>query len=122
MPPADSKSPPNEIACPPPRFLRVRLAVQIFLAFAVMGAWVPVFSLYLKNLGFSPEATAWASSTGAIGSLLAPLIWGQIADRWLAMERFISLCALATAVGLWFLATLAEPVAVFFVSVAIWFF
>jgi hypothetical protein len=56
---ADTKSPPSEIASPPPRFLRVRLAVQIFLAFAIMGAWLPVFTLYLtKQLGFSTEATA----------------------------------------------------------------
>ena len=58
-----------------PRFLVVRLSALIFLAFAVMGAWVPVFSLHLKNLYFSPEATAWASAANAIGALLATLVW-----------------------------------------------
>ena len=117
-------TPPGDTtdAAVPPRLLGVRLAVQIFLAYAVMGAWVPVFSLYLTKLGFSPGATAWASATSAIGSVIAPLLWGQIADRWLAMERCISLCAAATGLGLWFLTTLDEPWEVFFACVAVWFF
>ena len=107
----------------PPAFLRIRLAVQIFLAYAVMGAWLPIFTLYLtQQLGFSPQATAWASATNALGSLFAPLIWGQIADRWLAMERSLSLCALGSGIGLFALAALSEPWAVFFTCVAIWFF
>jgi MFS family permease len=107
----------------PPRFLRIRLAVQIFLAYAVMGAWLPIFTLYLtQQLGFSPQATAWASATNAIGALIAPLFWGQIADRWLAMERSLSLCALGSGIGLFALTALSGPWAVFFTCVAIWFF
>jgi nucleoside transporter len=104
------------------RLLTVRLSVLIFLPYAIMGAWVPVFSLHLKNLHFSPEETAWASGASAIGALIAPMIWGQIADRWLAMQRCISLCALADAVGLWLLGTLREPTAVIAVSIGVWFF
>jgi MFS family permease len=106
-----------------PRFLTARVSVLIFLAYAIMGAWVPVFTLHLKNLSFSSEETAWASAANAIGALIAPLIWGQIADRWLAMQRCISLCAFASAAGLWFLAPLHQPAwAVVFVSIGIWFF
>jgi MFS family permease len=105
-----------------PRFLVVRLSALIFLAFAILGAWVPVFSLHLKNLNFSPEATAWASAASAIGALIAPILWGQIADRWLAMQRCISLCALASGAGLWILAELREPETVILVSIALWFF
>src|SRR5947207_1831374 len=77
-----------------PRFLAVRLSVLIFIAFAVMGSWLPVFSRHLQNLRFSPDAMAWASASNAIGAMLAPLIWGQIADRWLSPPRCISFCAL----------------------------
>ncbi len=105
-----------------PRLMAVRLSVQIFAAFAVMGAWVPNFSLHLENLGFSAEETAWASSTNALGAMIAPLIWGQIADRWLATERCISLCALATGVLLWWLASLTAPIAVILLSLLLWFF
>ncbi len=62
-----------------PRYLALRLSVLIFIAFAVMGAWLPVFSRHLQNLKFSPDAMAWASASNAIGAMLAPLIWGQIA-------------------------------------------
>ncbi|MBI2807140.1 MAG: MFS transporter [Planctomycetes bacterium] len=105
-----------------PRFLALRLSTLIFLGFAILGAWVPVFSLHLANLNFSAEATAWASSTNALGAMVAPLIWGQIADRWLASERCISLCALASGALMWFLASLDEPAAVISVSLLLWFF
>jgi MFS family permease len=111
----------TEIA-PAPRFLAVRLAALIFIAFAVMGAWFPVFTKHLKDLGFSPDAMAWASATNAIGAMLAPLIWGQIADRWLATERTISLCAAVTGILLWILAGQSDPTAVFLLCVAVWFF
>ncbi len=108
-----------------PKHLTVRLSVLIFIGFAIMGSWVPVFSLHLKNLGFSAEATAWASATSALGSLIAPLIWGQIADRWLAMERCISLCALASAVGLLLIPRLADPFqpwVIFVACLGLWIF
>lgn len=105
-----------------PRFLIARLSLLIFLAFAIMGAWIPVFTLHLKLLHFSAEAAAWASAGNAVGALVAPLIWGQIADRWLAMERCVSLCALATSAGLWLLAELTEPGLVILVCFAMWLF
>lgn len=106
-----------------PAFLRLRLTVQIFMAYTVMGAWLPIFTLYLtKQLHFSPIATAWASMTNAIGALFAPLIWGQVADRWLPMQRCISLCALMSGLGLWLLTTLTEPWEVFLATLAVWFF
>jgi MFS family permease len=106
-----------------PRFLTARVSLLMFLAYAIMGAWVPVFTLHLKNLAFSSEETAWASAANAIGALIAPLIWGQIADRWLAMQRCISLCAFTSAAGIWFLGTLHQPAwGVVFVSIGVWFF
>lgn len=107
---------------PQPPLLNVRLAVLIFLAFTVIGSWMPVFSLHLKNLHFSPEATAWASATNAIGAILAPLIWGQIADRWLATDRCISLCALVSGIGLWYLASVTDPLVMVLGCVVLWFF
>lgn len=104
------------------RLLKFRLRLLIFLGFSVMGAWVPVFSLHLAKLRFSAEQTAWASATSAIGALLAPLVWGQIADRWLAVERCISLCAIASCLGLALLAELEEPALVIGLCIAMWFF
>jgi len=111
---------PTELA--EPRFLIARLSVLIFLAFAIMGAWVPVFSLHLKNLNFSATATAWASAANAIGALLAPVVWGQVADRWMPMQRCISLCALATAGGLWLMAEVHTAWIMMAACIAMWFF
>jgi MFS family permease len=105
-----------------PRFLALRLSALIFIAFAVMGAWLPVFSRHLQSLRFSPDATAWASASNAIGAMIAPLIWGQIADRWLAPARCITLCALATGVLLLLLATLTDAAWIIACAIATWFF
>ena len=105
-----------------PRFRGARLSALIFLAYAILGAWVPVFSLHLKIHGFSAEATAWASAASALAALIAPILWGQVADRWLAMQRCISLCSLATCAGLWVVAELREPWTLVFVCIAMWFF
>jgi MFS family permease len=105
-----------------PAFLHLRLSCLIFLAFAIMGSWLPVFTLHLRNLQFSPNATAWASATNAIGAMLAPLLWGQIADRWLAKERCIALCASITGVGLWILALVDDPTIMIAGCIALWFF
>jgi MFS family permease len=95
----------------------------MFLSYAILGAWIPVFSLYLKErLAFSPEAVAWACATNALGALLAPLLWGQVADRWLASERCISLCTVADTGLLLLLAEAREPWVVFLLCLAFWFF
>ena len=120
---AETITPTIDASAEVPRFVNLRVSVLIFLAFAIMGAWVPVFSLHLQNLNFSPEDTAWASAANAIGALIAPIVWGQIADRWLAMQRCISLCSFATGVGLWILGSLREPAwLVILVSIGMWFF
>jgi predicted MFS family arabinose efflux permease len=81
---------------------------------------VPLFSLRLKELGFSATEIGWCCATQAIGTLLAPLVAGQIADRWLAAERCLGLCALISAALLWLLAGLTAPAAVFGVNLLLW--
>jgi MFS family permease len=102
--------------------LHARLSALIFLAFAIMGSWMPVFTLHLKNLEFSPHATAWASAANAIGAMLAPLIWGQIADRWMAKERCIGLCAVISGCILWLLSVIDDPALMILGSITLWFF
>jgi predicted MFS family arabinose efflux permease len=99
-----------------------RLAILMFLQYAVPGAFVPLFTVWLTSLGFSPMAMAWASATSALAALTAPLLAGQVADRWVPAERCIAGCAALTGVLLWILATLNDPLAVFCLSLAAWFF
>jgi MFS family permease len=105
-----------------PRFLAVRLSVQMFLAFAVQGAWVPIFSVFLKELDFTPAAVAWAFAAYSLSSLVAPLVWGQIADRWVPAERCISWCAMINVAILWYVPSLRQPAAMFVACVLFWFF
>jgi hypothetical protein len=102
--------------------MRLRLSALMFLQYAVMGAWVPLFSLILSELGFSPGEVARTCATAALGALLAPLLWGQIADRWFAAQHCISFCAGACGTLLWVLSYLATPGAMFAAALGYWFF
>src|SRR5439155_21728418 len=98
-----------------------RLAMLMFLQYAVPGAFVPLFSVWLTELRFSPMAIAWTSATSALASLVAPLLAGQGADRWVPAERCIAACAAIAGGLLWLLAHLTQPLAVFAACPAPWF-
>jgi MFS family permease len=102
--------------------MRLRLSILMFLQYAVTGSWVPLFTLILTERGFTPAATAWACATVALGALLAPLPWGQIADRWLPAQYCISICAFLCGVLLWVLAELTAPWPVFLATLGFWLF
>jgi nucleoside transporter len=102
--------------------LTFRLSVMMFLQYAIIGAWSPVFSPYLKSLRLTNTETAWVCSTSALGSVLAPLVWGQIADRWLAAERCISLCAAIAGLMLWWGSQTSDPVSLFWIFLTFWLF
>lgn len=100
-----------------------RLFLMMFLEFAVLGAWCPVLGPYLKAIGVDdPWHVGWIFATMAFASILAPIPWSQVADRWLAMERCIALCCAVAGTILWFLPDAQSPRAVFWVSFAHWLF
>jgi MFS family permease len=92
----------------------------MFLMFAVIGAWVPLFSVRLDQLGFTPLEIALASATGAMAYLTAPVAAGQVADRWFAAERCLAVGGLVGGGLLWLLAELHDPTAVFWTCLAFW--
>jgi MFS family permease len=101
--------------------MRFRLSLLLFLLFAIPGAWVPQVSLWLEHeLRLAPTATGLIGATHALGAILAPLIAGQVADRWIAPERCVAASCLAAGILLWFLAALTTPLAIFFVSLIVW--
>jgi nucleoside transporter len=102
--------------------MHVRLSLLMFLNFTVLGAWVPVLSPFLKQLGCTPQESAWIFATSALGAVFAPVLWGQIADRWLAAEKCVSFCCLVSAASLWFVAGSTRPMAVFWGCLAFWMF
>jgi predicted MFS family arabinose efflux permease len=93
----------------------------MFLQYAPAGALVPLFSLRLeKDLHFDSIQLSRAAAMSALANLLAPLVVGQVADRWVPAERCLTVCAAAAAVLAWNLAELTTPSAVLLASLAFW--
>jgi PPP family 3-phenylpropionic acid transporter len=78
--------------------LYARLSSFYFFYFAFFGAWLPYWPLYLQQLGYS------AASIGALAAVLqgtkviAPNIWGWLADRTQRRLRIIRYGAFAAIV------------------------
>ncbi|MCI0685181.1 MAG: MFS transporter [Gemmataceae bacterium] len=102
--------------------MHFRLSLLMFLIFSIMGAWVPVLSPFLSQLGFTPRESAWIFASSALGAICGPVVWGQVADRWLAAEKCVSLCCLVSGVSLWLAAASARPLTVFWSCLAFWMF
>ena len=58
-----------------------RLSGFYFFHFAVIGAFVPYWSLYLQSLGLSPARIGELVAIGLVTKLVAPNLWGWLADR-----------------------------------------
>src|SRR5688572_16075311 len=95
------------------KMMRFRLSLLMFLQYSVLGAWIPLFSLWLTQLELSPFEMSWVFATFAMSSVLGPLIVGQIADRWVAVERCIAVAATIAGLALFLLSNLTEPWPVF---------
>jgi nucleoside transporter len=71
--------------------LYVQLSLMMFLQFAVWGAWSPVLAARLLGpLKMTGKQTGWIYGTVYLGCIVSPLIAGQIADRWIATQWFLS--------------------------------
>src|SRR5205085_980225 len=71
--------------------LRWRLSALMFLVYAPAGAILPQLAVYLREAGFSDSQIGAACATQALGSLLAPLLAGQVADRWARADRWLAI-------------------------------
>lgn len=58
-----------------------RLSAYYFFYFAFIGAFFPYFTLYLKSLAFSAWDIGVLMSLMQVMRLLAPNLWGWLADR-----------------------------------------
>lgn len=83
------------------RSVHGRLALMMFLQYAVWGFWLPVLARYLQalpadgGLGFTPGQVGWILGlAGSIGAVTAPFVAGQFADRYFSTERFLAVLLL----------------------------
>ena len=58
-----------------------RLSGFYFFYFATLGCFIPYWGLYLKGIGFSPIEIGELSAFLVGTKIVAPLIWGWIADH-----------------------------------------
>jgi nucleoside transporter len=79
-------------------YLRTRLSLQMFLQFAIWGSWAPVLGRHLERIGLDAVQIGAIYGTGALATMISPLIAGQIADRWFATQKFLSVSYAAAGV------------------------
>jgi PPP family 3-phenylpropionic acid transporter len=58
-----------------------RLSAYYFFYFAFVGAFSPYFGLYLSSIGFTAADIAVVMSLMQVMRILAPSLWGWLADR-----------------------------------------
>lgn len=58
-----------------------RLSAFYFAYFGLLGAWLPYWGLYLQELGHSAVAIGALSSAVMATKVVAPSLWGWLADR-----------------------------------------
>lgn len=75
-----------------------RLSGFYFFYFATLGCFVPYWSLYLKGIGFNPIEIGELSALLVGTKIIAPLLWGWIADHTGKSLRIIRLAAFFAAV------------------------
>lgn len=72
-----------------------RLSSFYFFYFAMLGAWLPFWPLYLRDLGYGAAAIGTLAGILQGTKIIAPNIWGWLADRSGQRMRIIRLGAFA---------------------------
>ncbi len=76
-----------------------RLSLMMFVQYAVLGATLPIISLYLRDtLEFSGSQTGAVIGMSAVAASLSPVLTALLADRVAAAERLLSVCHVIAAV------------------------
>jgi nucleoside transporter len=79
--------------------LYIMLSIMMGLQYAIWGAWSPVLaSRLLGPLKFNGKQTGWIYGTLPLACIVAPLLSGQLADKYVNTETILAVCHLAGAV------------------------
>lgn len=81
----------------------IRLSGFYFFYFALLGALVPYWSLYLKSYGFEAQTIGSLMALLQLSRIVAPNLWGWLADRSgkrVAIVRFGALMTCLMFVGI----------------------
>jgi len=81
------------------RRFKTALSLQYFLFFGVLGIFLPFFNLYCYHLGFSGVQIGALFSVQTGATLIFPVLWGALADRFNARKSIFVLCNFTCAVA-----------------------
>ncbi|MCG2634075.1 MAG: MFS transporter [Gammaproteobacteria bacterium] len=84
-----------------------RLSGFYFFYFAILGAMLPYWGLYLQSLGFTPLQIGYLAAITMGTKLFAPFLWGWLGDSIGRRMPVIRLASLLTAIA--FAGLLLEP-------------
>ena len=94
--------------------IRLALSSMMFLEFFVWGCWFVTMGTYLATeLGADGGQIGQAYITQALGAIIAPFIFGLVADRFFAAQKVLGVLHLVGA-ALMFMAAQAESFATFY--------
>ncbi len=99
-----------------------RLASWYFFYFAFVGAFAPYFALYLQSIGQSAWQIGILMSVPQVMRLLAPNLWGWLADRLGRHALIVKIAALFSSAG-FVIFFFTHDYGLMFVAMAlVWFF
>lgn len=85
-----------------PGLLKLRLSIMMFLQYAIWGAWSTALADHLeKALGFSGQQIGLLFGCLWLACMIAPLVGGQLVDRYMPTQLFLALAHLLGAVFLY---------------------
>lgn len=99
-----------------------RLAGWYFFYFAFVGAFAPYFTLYLQDIGQSAWEIGVLMSVPQVMRLLAPNLWGWLADRLGVRAAVVKLAALGAVLGFCGFFFTRDHAAMFVAMAVVWFF
>lgn len=76
-----------------------RLAGFYFFYFATLGVLVPYWGLYLQSVGFAPADIGTLTAVLLVSRIVAPIVWGWVADHTGHRIRLVRVTALLTIVS-----------------------
>lgn len=88
---------------------------MMFLQFFIWGTWNVTLGTYLGQIGFDGSDIGSIYSTGSLGAIIAPLFVGIIADRFFPAQYVLAFLHLAGAGLLYWVSTITEPNAFYWV-------
>jgi len=84
--------------------LRWRLSVLWFLEWGITGAVITYLPIYWESINLSKQQQSHLYAVMAVGLWVAPFVVGQVADRWLAIEKVLAASHFIGGVSLYALA------------------